>query len=37
MLLVGALADRWEVLDRLPVGKTVVAELDLEGATARTG
>ncbi|MEU0356155.1 ATP-binding protein [Streptomyces cyaneofuscatus] len=37
MLLVEALADRWEVLDRLPVGKTVVAELDLEGATARTG
>ncbi|MFJ9394211.1 ATP-binding protein [Streptomyces californicus] len=29
MLLVEALADRWEVLDRLPVGKTVVAELDL--------
>ncbi|MFF8551922.1 ATP-binding protein [Streptomyces sp. NPDC015501] len=36
MLLVEALADRWEVLDRLPVGKIVVAELDLEGATART-
>lgn len=29
LLLVGALADRWEVLDRLPVGKTVIAELDL--------
>ncbi|MEU1691793.1 ATP-binding protein [Streptomyces hirsutus] len=29
MVLVEALADRWEVLDRLPVGKTVVAELDL--------
>ncbi|MFD5227087.1 ATP-binding protein [Streptomyces qaidamensis] len=29
MLLVTALADRWDVLDRIPVGKTVVAELDL--------
>ncbi|THA70380.1 ATP-binding protein [Streptomyces sp. A0958] len=29
LLLVGALADRWEVLDRARVGKTVVAELDL--------
>ncbi|MFF9688467.1 ATP-binding protein [Streptomyces sp. NPDC014623] len=29
MLLVQALADRWDVLDRVPVGKTVVAELDL--------
>ncbi|MEU5593352.1 ATP-binding protein [Streptomyces sp. NPDC020298] len=29
LLLVEALADRWEVLDRVPVGKTVVAELDL--------
>ncbi|MEX2970932.1 ATP-binding protein [Streptomyces sp. C184] len=29
LLLVGALADRWAVLDRLPVGKTVRAELDL--------
>ncbi|MFB7461011.1 ATP-binding protein [Streptomyces sp. NPDC056188] len=29
ILLVEALADRWEVLDRVPVGKTVVAELDL--------
>lgn len=29
MLLVKALADRWAVLDRPPVGKTVVAELDL--------
>ncbi|MGW5940246.1 hypothetical protein ACWIG3_14990 [Streptomyces celluloflavus] len=27
--LVEALADRWDVLDRIPVGKTVVAELDL--------
>ncbi|MDX2680025.1 ATP-binding protein [Streptomyces sp. NY05-11A] len=33
LLLVEALADRWEVLDRLPVGKTVVAELDLPGWT----
>lgn len=29
LLLVEAFADRWEVLDRVPVGKTVVAELDL--------
>jgi anti-sigma regulatory factor (Ser/Thr protein kinase) len=29
LLLVDALADRWEVLDRVPVGKTVAAELDL--------
>ncbi|THA33577.1 ATP-binding protein [Streptomyces sp. A1277] len=29
LLLVGALADRWEVLDRACVGKTVAAELDL--------
>ncbi|MVO90467.1 ATP-binding protein [Streptomyces sp. p1417] len=29
LLLVAALADRWAVLDRLPVGKTVRAELDL--------
>jgi anti-sigma regulatory factor (Ser/Thr protein kinase) len=29
MVLVEALADRWGVLDRVPVGKTVVAELDL--------
>ncbi|MGW5970774.1 ATP-binding protein [Streptomyces sp. NPDC055186] len=28
MLLVEALADRWDVLDRVPVGKTVVVELD---------
>ncbi|MFJ7069081.1 hypothetical protein [Streptomyces sp. NPDC101115] len=27
--IVAALASRWEVLDRLPVGKTVRAELDL--------
>ncbi|MGW3951330.1 ATP-binding protein [Streptomyces sp. NPDC004752] len=31
MLLVESLADRWEVLDRVPVGKTVVAEVDLPG------
>lgn len=29
LLLVEALADRWDVVDRPPVGKTVVAELDL--------
>ncbi|WP_406730829.1 ATP-binding protein [Streptomyces sp. NBC_01794] len=29
LLLVEALADRWSVRDRLPVGKTVRAELDL--------
>ncbi|WP_405811905.1 ATP-binding protein [Streptomyces sp. NBC_01520] len=29
LLLVDALADRWDVLDRVSVGKTVVAELDL--------
>ncbi|WP_121715323.1 ATP-binding protein [Streptomyces sp. E5N91] len=29
LLLVDALADRWGVLDRVPVGKTVRAELDL--------
>ncbi|WP_329123682.1 ATP-binding protein [Streptomyces sp. NBC_01465] len=29
LLLVEALADRWEVLDRVPLGKTVRAELDL--------
>ncbi|MGW6540850.1 ATP-binding protein [Streptomyces sp. NPDC055011] len=29
LLLVGALATRWGVLDRVPVGKTVRAELDL--------
>ncbi|MEU2654788.1 ATP-binding protein [Streptomyces sp. NPDC007325] len=31
LLLVGALASRWSVLDRVPVGKTVRAELDLQG------
>ncbi|MEU2021056.1 ATP-binding protein [Streptomyces sp. NPDC016469] len=29
LLLVAALADRWEVLDRGPVGKTVAADLGL--------
>ncbi|MFG2682356.1 ATP-binding protein [Streptomyces sp. NPDC048392] len=29
LLLVDALADRWGVVDRVPVGKTVRAELDL--------
>ncbi|MCX2971413.1 MULTISPECIES: ATP-binding protein [Streptomyces] len=29
LLVVEALADRWSVLDRVPVGKTVAAELDL--------
>lgn len=29
LLLVEALADRWAVLDRVPVGKTVRAEIDL--------
>ncbi|MEU2077633.1 ATP-binding protein [Streptomyces sp. NPDC013489] len=29
LLLVEALASRWSVLDRVPVGKTVRAELDL--------
>ncbi|GGW67997.1 ATP-binding protein [Streptomyces xantholiticus] len=36
LLLVEALADRWEVLDRIPVGKTVAAELDLPRRRART-
>ncbi|MFD7977589.1 ATP-binding protein [Streptomyces sp. NPDC059071] len=29
LLLVAALASRWDVVDRLPVGKTVRAEIDL--------
>ncbi|MFF8954228.1 ATP-binding protein [Streptomyces sp. NPDC014894] len=29
MVLVAALADRWSVTDRVPVGKTVRAEVDL--------
>ncbi|MET9542989.1 ATP-binding protein [Streptomyces sp. NPDC006553] len=32
LLLVDALATRWSVIDRVPVGKTVRAELDLGGA-----
>lgn len=32
LLLVEAVADRWSVLDRFPVGKTVRAELDLPAA-----
>ncbi|MGA5872339.1 ATP-binding protein [Streptomyces cinereoruber] len=36
LLLVGALASRWSVLDRVPVGKTVRAELDLSPGPART-
>ncbi|GGT31620.1 hypothetical protein GCM10010271_39470 [Streptomyces kurssanovii] len=34
LLLVEALTDRWVVLDRVPVGKTVRVELDLHGAAA---
>ncbi|MFG3349393.1 ATP-binding protein [Streptomyces sp. NPDC048018] len=34
LLLVEALATRWEILDRLPVGKTVRAELDLSSLGA---
>ncbi|TXS62201.1 MULTISPECIES: ATP-binding protein [unclassified Streptomyces] len=37
LVLVEALADRWEVLDREPPGKTVRAEIDLPGWPARTG
>lgn len=33
LLLVEALADRWEVRDRVPIGKTVVAEVDLTPGT----
>jgi anti-sigma regulatory factor (Ser/Thr protein kinase) len=31
LLLVEAFADRWEVVDREPLGKTVRAEVDLHG------
>jgi hypothetical protein len=31
LVLVEAVADRWEVLDREPPGKTVRAEVDLPG------
>ncbi|MFE3516249.1 ATP-binding protein [Streptomyces sp. NPDC059166] len=34
LLLVEALADRWTVRERLPVGKTVRAELDLRGRSS---
>ncbi len=37
LLLVDSVADRWAVVDRLPVGKTVRAELDLPGAARRPG
>ncbi|WP_329526289.1 ATP-binding protein [Streptomyces sp. NBC_01462] len=37
LVLVEALAARWEVLDREPPGKTVRAEIDLPGRSALTG
>ncbi|WP_309057276.1 ATP-binding protein [Streptomyces sp.] len=37
LLLVGALASRWSVLDRVPVGKTVRAELDLSPSGGEPG
>ncbi|WP_030670232.1 ATP-binding protein [Streptomyces rimosus] len=37
LLVVAALATRWTVLDRLPVGKTVRAELDLTPGGAASG
>ncbi len=37
LVLVEALADRWEVLDRDPPGKTVRAEVDLPGWRALLG
>ncbi|MEU0037701.1 MULTISPECIES: ATP-binding protein [unclassified Streptomyces] len=37
LVLVEALADRWEVRDREPPGKTVRAEIDLPGWSALTG
>lgn len=37
LLLVDALADRWSVLDRLPVGKTVRAEIDIAVSHATHG
>ncbi|WP_393083556.1 ATP-binding protein [Streptomyces sp. LN704] len=37
LVLVEALAARWEVLDRKPPGKTVRAEIDLPGRSALTG
>jgi hypothetical protein len=35
LLLAEALADRWAVIDRVPVGKTVRAELDLGDGARR--
>ncbi|MGW2476357.1 ATP-binding protein [Streptomyces sp. NPDC001665] len=35
LFLVAALADRWEVRDRAPVGKTVTVEMELEGEKFR--
>ncbi|MFJ9812795.1 ATP-binding protein [Streptomyces sp. NPDC101158] len=35
LLLVDALATRWEILDRVPIGKTVRAELDLSSTGTR--
>lgn len=37
LVLVEALADRWEVLDREPPGKTVRAEVDLPGWLSLVG
>ncbi|MBT2420121.1 ATP-binding protein [Streptomyces sp. ISL-22] len=37
LVLVEALADRWEVLDREPPGKTVRAEVDVPGWLSLTG
>ncbi|MFG2473705.1 ATP-binding protein [Streptomyces fagopyri] len=37
LVLVEALADRWEVLDREPPSKTVRAEVDLPGRSAVAG
>jgi anti-sigma regulatory factor (Ser/Thr protein kinase) len=34
LLLVEALADRWHVIDRVPVGKTVCAELNIRQGAA---
>ncbi|MFC5803426.1 ATP-binding protein [Streptomyces formicae] len=36
LVLVAALADRWAVVDRVPVGKTVRAELDLPRVNGAT-
>ncbi|WBB58886.1 ATP-binding protein [Streptomyces sp. WMMC500] len=37
LLLVDELADRWAVLNRVPIGKTVRAELDLDGGASAAG